>query len=56
MIKKALETTINLSNNFQEFKSDLYGDRDKTLIKTLNKDYYVEQPLYFLFNDLSKNL
>lgn len=56
MIKKALEAKINLSNNFQKFKSDLYRDRDKTLIKTLNKDYYVEQPLYILFNDLSKNL
>ena len=53
MLKKAVDSKLNLCDNFPEFKKDLY------MKKTLNRkegDDYVDQPLFSLFNELSKNL
>ena len=59
MIKKTIESNLNLSDNFTEFKSELYGDRDNILRKKTIKeegDDFVKQSLHSLLNDLSKNL
>ena len=59
MLKKSVESKLNLCQKFPEFKSDLYGDKENILKKTYNRkegDDYIEEPLYSMFNDLSKNL
>ena len=59
MLNKKIESNLKLTDNFPEFKSDIYGDRENILKKAINRkegDDYVSQPLYELINDLSKNI
>ena len=59
MLNKKVDSTLKFPDSFPEFKSDIYGDRDKILRKTLNRiegEDYVNKPLYLLINQLSKNL
>ena len=59
MLNKNLDLDLKLSDIFPEFKSEIYGERINILKKTLNRiegDDFIEQSLYELINDLSKNL
>lgn len=59
MLNKKIDSNLKLTENFPEFKSDIYGDRENILKKTSNRkegDDYISQPLYGLINDLSKNI
>ena len=59
MLKKRIDANLKLPDSFPEFKSDIYGDRDNILKKTINRKEgidYINQPLYSLLNNISKNI
>ena len=58
MLKKRIESSLKLTDSFPEFKSEIFGDRDNIMQKKLNRkegEDYIEQPLFSIINDLSKN-
>ena len=64
IVKRMIKKTYMVSNlkkpdNFPEFKSDIYGDRDNILVKSTIREEgedFVSQSLYTLINELSKNI